>query len=580
MAIKIRPVRGEIQAPTIRTGGSQLNRARRFAAADLKPMGAVVSDALQIYTKKQEQLDQQNRLNVVSEEEGKLQNSLIDLNQKIQQEYQTGNISEEQLNLIYDQEAEKTVKFYEQNLDPKTFSMFKGAIYRNFAQTKKEGLRYRENAIIGQADITYTDNKTRIFKDIQNTNSANMSIQEYESYKLRHEENIKNLSKVRRVDVNKELADFEFMYLRKGSEGLIPAPNGKNAQYYFDLADKLRISKGKQGYVSEIGGRELTDEYREILLSDIDSQALNLKKISDTREEVGIDNVSKQIINKIANEDAFTTDDPLFKQLNKYGTNGEAQSQALKQILVAKQTNTQPSSINVENFQEIVKRVSAPRGSFVEQMASIDNDFTKFTLKGETEEEAKSLTERIGSMSLNFEQSRVISSILERKKREQYAKEQADFERLYKTVEPKILGKLKDYNTNAPFRAISVRLKLEERFADGIKKGIKSSELTDPLHPEFIYRDIDADILTITQESEEVRKSLKRSPEQTSNVVGERKSFFPPDMGEWFANNPELIKNLNAEESINAYRNSKEYKSWQNYAPFQTQYKKFLEKMK
>ncbi len=38
---------------------------------------------------------------------------------------------------------------------------------------------------------------------------------------------------------------------------------------------------------------------------------------------------------------------------------------------------------------------------------------------GETEEEAKSLTERIGSMSLNFEQSRVISSILERKKREQ-----------------------------------------------------------------------------------------------------------------------------------------------------------------
>ena len=578
MAIRI--ARGEIQAPTIRTGGSQLTRTRRFARTDQKTIADVASDAIQIYTKKQEQLDQQNRLNVVSEEEGKLQNNLIDLNTKIQQEYQTGNISEEQLNLIYDQEAEKAVKFYEQNLDPKTFSMFKGSIYRNFAQTKKEGLRYRENAIIGQADITFTDTKTRLFKDIQNTNTANMTIQEYQSYKLRHEENIKNLSKVRRVDVQKELAEFEFMYLRKGSEGLIDAPNGKNAQFYFDLADKLRIGKGKEGYVNEIGGRELTDEYREILLSDIDSQALNLKKISDTREEVGIDNVSKQIINKIATEDAFTTDDPLFKQLNKYGTNGETQSQALKQILVAKQTNTQPSSINVENFQEIVKRVSAPRGSFVEQMESIDNDFTKFTLEGETKEEAKSLTERIGSMSLNFEQSRVISSILERKKREQYGKEQADFERLMKTVEPKILGKLKDYNTNAPFRAISVRLKLEERFADGIRKGVKSNELTDPLHPEFIYKDIDADILTITQESEEVRKSLKRSPEQISNVVGERKSFFPPDMTEWFANNPELIKNLSSEEAVNVYRNSKEFKSWQNYAPFQTQYKKYLKEMK
>lgn len=578
MAIRI--ARGEIQAPAIRTGGSQLTRIRRFARTDQKTIADVASDAIQIYTQKQEQLDRQNRLNVVSEEEGKLQNNLIDLNTKIQQEYQTGNISEEQLNLIYDQEAEKAVKFYEQNLDPKTFSMFKGSIYRNFAQTKKEGLRYRENAIIGQADITFTDTKTRLFKDIQNTNTANMTIQEYQSYKLRHEENIKNLSKVRRVDVQKELADFEFMYLRKGSEGLIDAPNGKNAQFYFDLADKLRIGKGKEGYVNEIGGRELTDEYRELLLTDIDSQALNLKKISDTREEVSINNVSKQIINKIATEDAFTTDDQLFKQLSKLGTNGEAQSQALKQILVAKQTNTQPSSINVENFQEIVKRVSAPRGSFVEQMESIDNDFTKFTLEGETEEEAKSLTERIGSMSLNFEQSRVISSILERKKREQYTKEQADFERLYKTVEPKILGKLKNYNTNAPFRAISVRLKLEERFADGIRRGIKSSELTDPLHPEFIYGDIDTDILTITQESDEVRKSLKRSPEQTSNVVGERKAFFPPNMTEWFANNPELIKNLSPEESINAYRNSKEYKSWQNYPPFQKQYKKFLKEMK
>jgi hypothetical protein len=578
MAIRI--ARGEIQAPTIRTGDSQLTRTRRFARIDQKSPADVASDAIQIYTQKQEQLDRQNRLNVVSEEEGKLQNNLIDLNTKIQQEYQTGNISEEQLNLIYDQEAEKAVKFYEQNLDPKTFSMFKGSIYRNFAQTKKEGLRYRENAIIGQADITFTDTKTRLFKDIQNTNTANMTIQEYQSYKLRHEENIKNLSKVRRVDVQKELADFEFMYLRKGSEGLIDAPNGKNAQFYFDLADKLRIGKGKEGYVNEIGGRELTDEYRELLLTDIDSQALNLKKISDTREEVSINNVSKQIINKIATEDAFTTDDQLFKQLSKLGTNGEAQSQALKQILVAKQTNTQPSSINVENFQEIVKRVSAPRGSFVEQMESIDNDFTKFTLEGETEEEAKSLTERIGSMSLNFEQSRVISSILERKKREQYTKEQADFERLYKTVEPKILGKLKNYNTNAPFRAISVRLKLEERFADGIRRGIKSSELTDPLHPEFIYGDIDTDILTITQESDEVRKSLKRSPEQTSNVVGERKAFFPPNMTEWFANNPELIKNLSPEESINAYRNSKEYKSWQNYPPFQKQYKKFLKEMK
>ena len=51
-------------------------------------------------------------------------------------------------------------------------------------------------------------------------------------------------------------------------------------------------------------------------------------------------------------------------------------------------------------------------------------------------------------------------------------------------------------------------------------------------------------------------------------------------MTEWFANNPELIKNLSSEEAANVYRNSKEYKSWQNYAPFQTQYKKYLKEMK
>mgnify|MGYP003133724672 CR=1 FL=1 len=51
-------------------------------------------------------------------------------------------------------------------------------------------------------------------------------------------------------------------------------------------------------------------------------------------------------------------------------------------------------------------------------------------------------------------------------------------------------------------------------------------------------------------------------------------------MTEWFGNNQELVKNLSPSEAIAAYRNSEEFKRWQNYAPFQTQWKKFLEEMK
>ena len=52
MAIRI--ARGEIQAPTIRTGGSQLTRTRRFARIDQKSIADVASNAVQIYTNHRE----------------------------------------------------------------------------------------------------------------------------------------------------------------------------------------------------------------------------------------------------------------------------------------------------------------------------------------------------------------------------------------------------------------------------------------------------------------------------------------------------------------------------------------------
>ena len=309
-----------------------------------------------------------------------------------------------------------------------------------------------------------------------------------------------------------------------------------------------------------------------------ESNFLNQKKIEEAKEEKQINETSNTILEKIQNDNNFTTNDKLFNQLPNTPS-GKAQQLTLKQILVDKQTNKEPDSLNPMFFNEMYQRVITDTGKLFEGKTAIDNEYTKFQLGDETKEEAKSFIERVGSQSLSFEQAQILRPLFGRKKTITYANEKEKFNNLMTAVKPKILGKLEKFNSNAQFRLISVILKLEKRFNEGLKNGISPEELTDPANKNdtFIYRDIDFDILTSVQESKELRNSLKSRPEQISNIVGEaRKPFFPPDMNEWMANNINLVKGKSAEEQTTLYKNSKEFKKWENYAPFQTQYKEFL----
>jgi uncharacterized glyoxalase superfamily protein PhnB len=279
MAIRI--ARGEIQAPTIRTGDSQLTRTRRFARMDQKSPADVLSDAVQIYTNHRKELDQVNRLNVINLEEGKLQDNLLKLNQKIDQEYKIGNISDEQLNLIYDQEAQKAIKFYEKNLDPQTFSMFKGTIYKNFTNAKREGLRTKDNAVIATADLTYRDKKLRILDSFSKLDPVGMDLNFYNVKRKEYEQNITNISRVRKVDVDQELTEFDFIYLRRAAEGLIDVPaEGKTSQYYFDLANKLRNDPPEK-----LGGINLTERYKNSIIKDIEETKNTIKQVELERKE-------------------------------------------------------------------------------------------------------------------------------------------------------------------------------------------------------------------------------------------------------------------------------------------------------
>ena len=277
----IRVPRGEIQAPAIRTGGSQLTRTRRFARLDQKSIADVASDAIQIYTNHREKLDQVNRLNVINLEEGKLQDNLLKLNQKIDQEYKIGNISDEQLNLIYDQETQKAIKFYEKNLDPQTFSMFKGTIYKNFTNAKREGLRAKDNAVIATADLTYRDKKLRILDSFSKLDPVGMDLNFYNVKRKEYEQNVTNISRVRKVDVDQELTEFDFIYLRRAAEGLIDVPaEGKTSQYYFDLANKLRNDPPQK-----LGGINLTERYKNSIIKDIEETKNTIKQVELERKE-------------------------------------------------------------------------------------------------------------------------------------------------------------------------------------------------------------------------------------------------------------------------------------------------------
>jgi hypothetical protein len=585
MAIIIRPVRGQVTQRALPQGPSML-RLAKVARIPTEGLIDTVDSISKTVINHQNKIEEQRVYNKNVKQQGLLQTELVNYNEQLKNEYSTGDISDEQLIGLFDKKLNTLYNKYKNEVykdDEKAFKKWEGNFYIEMSQAREKMFAFKNSAIIGQAELTYQDADSQQQLNLSNTNPAFLNEDRYQTEYAVKKNALEILSKTQRVDIEKELKEFDAKYLQIALDGLIaPGANGKNSLYYEALADRLKITdKNQDGYVDKVGGKEISESERTALIDLSESNFLNQKKIEEAKEDKQINEISNTILERIQNDNNFTTNDKLFNQLPNTPS-GKAQQLALKQILVDKQTNKEPDSLNPIFFNEMYQRVITDTGKVFEGKTAIDNEYTKFQLGDETKEEAKSFIERVGSQSLSFEQAQILRPLFDRKKKITYANEKEKFNNLIKAVEPRILGKLKKFNPNAQFRLISVILKLEKRFNEGLAKGITPEELTDPANKNdnFIYKDIDFDILTTMQESKEVRDSLKTRPEQISNIVGEaRKPFFPPDMNKWMVSNIDLVKGKSSEEITTLYKNSKEFKEWENYAPFQTQYKEFLKKL-
>lgn len=227
MAIKIRPVRGQIEAPTLR-GGRNLLRGTEFRGRQFAQAGQIASDFL----------------GNILEQETKLENERINNKVTNSEVYFLGQ-AEEQLqqlkeqNTVYSQEqTDKIISDFGNFLD-KDFANY----YKNDPMAAKKGLYYKEKA------------KLSFMSEVNKLRGNQILAETVNRATVQKELDIKNMQ----MKVSKQ------NYEDKGIFVLLESITGKNSKFYKD--NQSAISAGKSLAAYEADRQEVINEfYNSIIL--------------------------------------------------------------------------------------------------------------------------------------------------------------------------------------------------------------------------------------------------------------------------------------------------------------------------
>ena len=227
MAIKIRPVRGQIETSTIR-GGRNMIRGQEYRGRQFAQAGQIASDFL----------------GNILEQETKLENERINNKVTNSEVYFLGQ-AEEQLqqlkeqNTVYSQEqTDKIISDFGNFLD-KDF----GNYYKNDPMAAKKGLYYKEKA------------KLSFMSEVNKLRGNQILAETVNRATVQKELDIKNMQ----MKVSKQ------NYEDKGIFGLLESITGENSKFYKD--NQSAISAGKSLAAYEADRQEVINEfYNSIIL--------------------------------------------------------------------------------------------------------------------------------------------------------------------------------------------------------------------------------------------------------------------------------------------------------------------------
>ena len=457
---------------------------------------------------------------------------------------------------VKDQEKWMGTQFHN---DPQALEMFESEFYEIMTDVRKNIDHQKNKRILAESQVSYDLHRQEINNEITNLSasediwiSRDILIQKEHSKFLESNEVGLVIDLPQRI----EWLNFEvWKQAVSGEKVRTSLATGEEVVDYEAVFQELNATG--ENKKTEWYGEPITEEIRARLLTWSREKANEQNAVED-KAVIRINNESyMKNIDEIL-QGKVTIDD--LREENFIGINGEELRNALIGLVQRRQLGqiVTDSKLNVYNhiYTEILS----------DKITSMSQPFYISSI-GETPDEAKSIIDRWGT-DISDQDALNNYALLENKKNSKTSKESSDmvdnrrdFDKFIGAYSNLIQGKLKKHNLLSESRFYKITKRLEDRYYKGLSEGISSRDLLHPDSDNFIYKDVEKDILTLQEQTEEMLESLKLN----TTAGSDRKDFFPPKKKH--------------KQTYEQYKKSKEYLDWLN-SENSVLYKEYLEKNK
>ena len=559
MAITIKPVRGEIEPQSIgsRSTTTFLDSAKSNAI-DFNKTQRIVSNEMIRIKNHNEKMELQRIKNKTTKYDSLMSIDVTNFNQKLKEGDKNGAaFDKETLDNLVDKFGVDMVKKYKNGIfkdDERSWGVFESYFYTNLNKAYDGANTVTNQKILADSAMSWSIHKTKQKTEISDQKAGDamwiameaIIAKEKEEYSIAHNAGNTNID----IGANLESIRREFWIKAVTGGHEKELENGEKGIDW----DSVLANLNKE---TEWYGKKLTDKDKRWLVDYAEGEM----RQQNFTENTYITNYNRNLFND--NIDKVLTGEFKISDIKglkfKGGEEGFKLSQGMIGIAEKVQLGEMGNESNIDNFLELREMLLSGKLTSLTEKITLQTD--------EDNTEPRSILERVGTDISDTDFGRLLT-LYNNKDNKEWSRNKQELDELIAAVAPLIEGRLKKHNLFSQLRMYNAEQLIEKRFWEGIANGDKAEDLLTVGNPKYIFKDIDKFILSIPEQAEEVKNSIKK----TSNVedygipkYDEQMQVKYPTKTEWM-NSPELLSWVYSDYPKNTIL-SEQYKAYEKNKP-------------
>ena len=483
MAIKINPIRGEIEQKSIGNRGSTILDSVKSNRIDYKTFTNDLTAIAQTINTHNEKLEDARQKNKTTKHNSIMAGDVVDFTEEISigkwndatKTYDA--FTKEEIDEKHKKFEVKMMGKYKNNVfknDDKAWAVFESYFYSNLTDANNSAFQVTKQKILSDTAIAH-----QTFKTTQDTNISKVSANDHmwDKMKLIIEQEKQMYATavnvgVTNIDLAKNINDITQKFLVKAIKGTHEKPleSGKTGYDWNTIRDEVN-DKNHDYYK-----RKLSIDERKGLLEYIKEQSIEQNFFENQWVTNNNDTLFKNNIKGIIKGNVKISE---IKGLDFRLLEGEKLKNGLIEIATKVQLGEYGDESNIANFLEIRARI-------------LDGTITSLTedikLKSdEPKTEGKNILERVGTSIGNTDFER-LNTVLQNKDNKRWGVEYQQLQKLVVSRKSEIEGIMVKYDMAASVRMYDFESELEIEFFKQLKEGKSSTELLNPQSKDFILR--------------------------------------------------------------------------------------------